>query len=490
VTPTAVEALTDAFRKGAITTSDIALRQQQKQKNQIDIEAAQREQDFQNDPMIQEVRKTVAIAAGAKAKSDTERAKREADLAPLLETAERARTIRAIDADRTLGESEKMAVKFQAAGVELPKTPEGFVDVAAARQSEDEINEWARSVIHDAEVAKSVKFEKRKAANGSVQVAPFSETLGRFLTDTEFTSIKSKEGQPQTFNAWRKAGRVVADAPPVAQLSPEEAAMHRANLVNSGQIAPEDGLSDSAVSELVQRRTTPKVDIFSTAAPGLAQRRTTPKVDIFSTAAPDRTIEEAPDKVVVEKPIPGEGVRELALARQAVGIGERLKQRYEDLLKSEPNLVGFLQGRVASWASTRQWNEKVAAFERDSTAILAPLAKGIFNETGVLSDKDIARYQSVIPDIRDNPKVGVQKANDLLGEVFESFANKVESWSQAGYNAGGFADLAETNRAKLKQLRSETGAAQPVPATANKPVTLSSGRKIVRGSDGKLYEVQ
>lgn len=483
VTPSAVDALTDAFRKGAITGDDIHQHAQQTQKNQIDIENAQREQAFQNDPMVQEVRKTVTIAAGAKAKSDMQKAKREEELAPLLQAAERAKTIRALDADQTVGESEKIAVKFQAAGVELPKTPEGFVDVGAARQTEDEINEWARSAIHDAEVAKSVKFEKRKAADGSVKMAPFSETLGRFLTDAEFTKIKSKESDPQTFKAWRSS-RLVQQTPEAAAavsitpLSPTDAARQRATLVNSGQLDPGAGLSDADVSALVQRREAPKADIFPSSG---------------QASEPDRTIEEAQNKVVAEKPIPGEGVKELALARQAVGIGERLKQRYEDLIKSEPNLIGFLQGRVANWTTSRQWNDKVAGFERDATAILAPLAKGIYNETGVLSDKDIERYRSVIPDIRDNPKVGIQKANDLLGEVFQAYANKVETWKQAGYEAGGFDKLATENLSKLARLRAETGstkAAASAPQTAvQPPKKLSTGRTIGVTPSGQYYQL-
>lgn len=530
VTPTAVEALTDAFRKGVVTVDDISARRDQAEQRKMQLAQMQQEAAFNSDPQIVEAKRAAAIAHGSVAKAAAARADSDLKLAPLAEQLDRASKVKAIFENEALSPIEQTTTAFGLLGLSVPKRSDGTVDIEATRPIRARFDEYTKKLQRLTALTAYHSSEKENVtlANGKSTETTFKlNALGDRIDDAD---IKERDRlQALGFQGYlaqpnAPAAPAAAPAPTVEPIEATPAAPAESSdpetwlfqtLGDKGQdsksvnFALETLRNNGGTMEEAKRL----ADAFSINSPPVvaqpppaliqpkAAPAAAPKADIFpvtpgTPSLPGQqgrvtSIKEAPVKVISEKPIPSEGVKELALARQAVGIGERLKQRYEDLVKSEPNLVGFLQGRVSSWTASRQWSEKVAAFERDSTAILAPLAKGIYNETGVLSDKDIERYRSVIPDIRDNPKVGVQKANDLLGEVFQSYANKVETWKQAGYDAGGFDKLASENLSKLDKLRSETGStkAKPAAAAPAHKTTTVGGRTFGLSPKGAYYVI-
>lgn len=190
---------------------------------------------------------------------------------------------------------------------------------------------------------------------------------------------------------------------------------------------------------------------------------------VLSMQAPKANVRETPK-------IPSEGIKDLTLAAQAADVAAGLAQAYDELVKSEPSLVGYLDGRLATWTKSRQWNEKVAKFESRATQLLAPVAKGTFNETGVLSDKDIERYKGIIPDLRDNPAVGNQKMKDLLSLTSQSMGRKLEFWKRGNYDVSGFADIAAPLTQTLQQLPGAKPAAGG-PDRSQLPLTSVGGRR-------------
>lgn len=458
VEPRAVSALADAFRSGIITSQDIlnrsgeAGRLRQKAEIQALTEATSPE------------------AQAARAQAQQLAAAQTAAQLPLVEPMGQlaASQIEEQQAVQKYGPGiEYFKALAPEAGVAAPVTPEGEPDYAARAQLGLQLFEWKQKRTRAQERLIPAHWEK--SPDGS-SLFKFNKQ-GELITDELEKSLASQvvspfaQLQPGTATTSATAGAT----PPVAQAPvPALTDAQRAQAVEQFGVAPENAavMTGAEFQGLVE----PK-----------AQAPSKPTVSPGRVPGATAFLGEPKAKDLTEKIIPSEGVKDIAMSRQAVTIASRLQQRYQDLVQSEPHLVGFLEGRLATWTRSKEWNQKVAAFQRDATAILAPIAKGTYNETGVLSDKDVARYEGVIPSLKDNPKVGNQKINDLFNETRGSIDNKIDTWRRAGYDIKGFEDL----KNMLPQ------ASQPQqPGTSGDVVTLSTGRKIVRDANGNFRLIQ
>lgn len=450
VEPRAVAALSDAFRSGFITADDIMQRAgevgQLKKKAEIQ--------------MLQEQTSPEAVAART-AQRDLSAAQAGAQLPLVAPTAALAAT--QIEEQQAVQKYGPGVEYFKAlapeGGVQAPVTAEGAPDYAKRAQIGLQLFEWKQQKERAKERLTPAHWEK---SPDGTQLFKFNKQ-GELITPQLEQSLATQA--VSNFSQIVPGAAVTAPtAAPAIEVTPAQ----RAQAVEQFGVAPEQAavMTGTDMNALVQPKTaaqaTPSVSVIPGATAFLGPAKA----------------KDAPDKFV-----PAEGVKDIAMSRQAGTIAKRLQDRYEDLVNSEPNLVGFIQGRLATWAKSKEWNQKVAAFQRDATAILAPIAKGTYNETGVLSDKDVARYEGVIPSLRDSPKVGHQKIQDLFNETRTSLNNKINTWQRAGYDVSGFQDLVAPTDATVNNA--------PAPGASGGILQLpSTGRRIVRDANGQYRLVQ
>lgn len=453
VEPRAVERLSEAFRSGFITADDIIQRSgesaQLKQKAEVQL--------------LSEQISPEAIAARA---AQRDAAVAQAGLQSASATAQTPLVGPTAELQRRQLETEAAYQKYPAArlfdqyapvlGLEEPVTPDKQIDWSRKASIGIQIGEHIRLQSEAKEKLANITTEK--SADGSVIAAFTKQGL-----PVETTEVQRLDAQARS---------------PFRGISPGTAASPAAVVTPAAMATPDLVERDRQLTALLPSTAPTVIPATSTATanPVVEPKMGQPVVGGFSLGPPKA-------KDASEKLLPSEGVANLTKLQQARDLAQRLGTRYQDLINSEPNLVGFIQGRVATWAKSKEWNEKVAAFERDAEAILNPAARSLLGETGVLSDKDVARYKGIIPTLRDSPKIGNQKITDLHTDSQRSVERNLDTWKRAGYDVSGFQDLIGT----------PGGAAQTTPAPGASGGVLqlpSTGRRIVRDANGQYRLVQ
>ena len=416
VEPRAVENLANAFRSGFITADDIIQRSgesaQLKQKAEVQLLSEQ------VSPEAIAARAAQRDAAAAQAGLQSATAAAQTPLAaPAGQLA--ATQLEEQAAVQKYGPGvEYFKTLAPEAGVAAPVTAEGQPDYAKRAQLGLQLFEWKQTRERAKERLTPAHWEKSPNGNQLFKFNKGGELITPQLEQSLATQAVSGFAQVAPGTTATASTSAPAAQPTIA-ITPAQ----RAQAVEQFGIAPEQAAVMTSMPVVEPRVSTP-TDAPEVLLPGA------------TTFLGPAKAKDAPDKF-----LPSQGVEDLNRSRQVVDAVTRLKQRYEDLVASEPNLVGFLQGRLATWAKSKEWNQKVAAFQRDATASLAPLAKGVYGETGVLSDKDIARYEGVLPSLRDTPQIGNAKLQELFKETQFALTNKLDSWQRAGYDVSGFQDL-------------------------------------------------
>lgn len=96
--------------------------------------------------------------------------------------------------------------------------------------------------------------------------------------------------------------------------------------------------------------------------------------------------------------------RELAVGtiEIAARIGD-VRKNFEELNKEDQ---GRLQGQLTKIKNMGIEDLDYAIFEASVIGALPGIARDIFNEVGVLTDKDMERYRKILPDITDSAQIG------------------------------------------------------------------------------------
>jgi hypothetical protein len=155
--------------------------------------------------------------------------------------------------------------------------------------------------------------------------------------------------------------------------------------------------------------------------------------------------------------LPGEQVEKVGTAETAVTTALKMNAAYLDLVATRRKMLGPITGRAMKYALAKEWDEKVAIFQQSATALLAPVAKGIFNETGVLSDKDVARYEGVFPSLQDTPEVGMKKLASITKTILTAYQRKADNWEAFGYTSGNMQKIAADSRQEAENLYKKFG---------------------------------
>lgn len=186
------------------------------------------------------------------------------------------------------------------------------------------------------------------------------------------------------------------------------------------------------------------------------------------------------------KPVPMASEQQKGLAQAAFTKTqiESVADSLAELQQKSPGLSGPVMGRVGTAIKADNWDVARADFTRATTAILANLAKGIYHETGVLSDLDIKRYEKTLPGVNDTPEVAKTKLEGVTRSIFQSIDSNIELMKGQGQVITPLIQgMQEGVREELKKLDAEkatapaTGPATPA-ATAPRVNTVEEARAL------------
>jgi hypothetical protein len=160
---------------------------------------------------------------------------------------------------------------------------------------------------------------------------------------------------------------------------------------------------------------------------------------------------------------------------------------YMDLVQHRRKMLGPISGRLMKLALAKEWDEKVAVFQQAATSLLAPVAKGIFNETGVLSDKDVARYEGVFPSIQDTPEVGLRKLAGITKTILTAYQKKADNWEAHGFSSGNMQQIAEDARQQAARIYQQYGYDFNGEAESGVFLEAYEAGRVMKASNGKTY---
>lgn len=467
VTPNSVAVMSDALRQGFITADDIIQRtgKRAQLKEKADVMALTE----QMSPEAVEARQASLVESLNRSRLGAAQA---GAALPLVEpTGQLA---------QSQLESQIAYQKYPAAklfdqyapvlGIAEPKNAAGQTDWSQKASIGVQIGEHLRKQNEAKE--KLSNIETQKSPDGSI-IAAFTKQ-GIPVDSATVRQLDVDARSP--FKLLTPGAVQVSPAPVVEPIgaSPETTSKWRAQLFNEG-ITSAAQMSDEEVGQLIQSRRQAQISVQPTSAAARPVVNISDELVMGEPVGGGFSLGPPKSKDKAEKPVPGEGVEKLALAGQAIRTAGKLQETYTRLIENSPIFTGLVAGTLTKAAAGKRWNQDVAAFEREATAILAPVAKGTYNETGVLSDVDVERYKNVLPDLRDNPKIGAEKIRRLLEEATTAYNSKLDVWRQAGYDISGF-----ENVPTAPASASTTAAQGPV-------VNIQGVGAVYRGSDGKFY---
>ena len=108
--------------------------------------------------------------------------------------------------------------------------------------------------------------------------------------------------------------------------------------------------------------------------------------------------------------------------------------------------AGPIWGRVVG---LNPYNATAVSIENMVTSLVPQLARGVFGEVGVLTDRDVERYKALIPNMKTDPKVAKTILDDLMRRLDKTKQINLDVWEKSGYNVSGFK---ESQKAEVSSL--------------------------------------
>lgn len=130
------------------------------------------------------------------------------------------------------------------------------------------------------------------------------------------------------------------------------------------------------------------------------------------------------------KALPSTAIQEMAKAKSL----NRQMQDFKGTLNNLSSKLGPSAGRISS---LNPYDVDVQTLKAVINSLTGPTARGVMQEVGALTASDLARVETVLPQMSDTPEVATRKINNLIKNLEENQQNKILTYSQAGYNIGG-----------------------------------------------------
>ncbi len=114
--------------------------------------------------------------------------------------------------------------------------------------------------------------------------------------------------------------------------------------------------------------------------------------------------------------------------------------------------AGPIWGRVVG---LNPYNATAVSVENMVTSLVPQLARGVFGEVGVLTDRDVERYKALIPNMRTDPKVAKTILDDLMRRLNKTKQTNLDVWDKAGYDVSRFKESPRAEASSLDGEKSE-----------------------------------
>lgn len=462
VEPRAVAALAEAFRAGLVNENDIIDRvsEHTRSKQKADIAINNRAAAEANDPALIEARRQQALGAGAQgALAGAQATAAQGLVAP--QAAAAASALETAEGNRRYPAGIIFDKYAPEVGLEVPMTPDGKTDFAKKAAIGAKLAAWATEREKAREDWKNI--DSKTSADGTILFATTKQ--GQFVSPEDAQKIHLAGQQPFVLNA--KPGEMVA--PTGGAATPAASPTIPAASPTIPATSPTTG-----TAPLVQ----PRAGVSDT--PPLGARAGAG----FSLG---------PKTSPAEKAIPMTGEQQQLLGRTQFtkDLAGQLSSAYDNMLASAPNTAGGpIKGRFGTAVLAGERNPELATFQSKASGILAPLVKGIYGETGVLSERDIQRYQPNIPSVNDTPDVAHQKIKNLEEVIHTSIINNINSMDMQKQNLDPrIAALKENSVQELARIQAAKTAAAKAPTAAGAAspiIPTSTGRKFQRDAQGNV----
>lgn len=258
------------------------------------------------------------------------------------------------------------------------------------------------------QVVKTLTLAQQKAAQGSGGGGGFSLSFpGRIMDPT---------GNPPSFESFLHAKEEEAgmsfDEPKIAELRKEYAA----TLSQSQQNNPND-----LVNRFEQRAAAQNLS-------GPVYKRNAALIDQYMKSGQYEQAAAIIDNI-------GDDIDSTTAMKftQALTARTDIVQLHQAMI--DLGSMGPITGRINN---LNPYDPKVVRVNRLITQAVPNLARGVFNEVGVLTDTDVARYTSTL----ENPKLTVEQAqqtfDDLLKKLDVGMQNQLSIWDAQNKRTSGF----------------------------------------------------
>lgn len=173
----------------------------------------------------------------------------------------------------------------------------------------------------------------------------------------------------------------------------------------------------------------------------------------------------------------------LAQAQLAKNNIVDVRNAFENLVAANPNLVGPIAGRTVGPAMG-QYTALYQQLESAITKTVPGLARGIFGEVGVLTDKDVQRYTALLPSAKKDPAVARALLKDLTETVDRAETTLLDTYEKRGSDVSGF----RTGAAAPAAGATATSAASDTPVRVNSPAEAPPTAKFIQAPDGRVFK--
>lgn len=108
--------------------------------------------------------------------------------------------------------------------------------------------------------------------------------------------------------------------------------------------------------------------------------------------------------------------------------------------------AGFFDPITGTFRDINPYDSKAQQLNRMITAVVPSLARGVFGEVGVLTDRDVERYTKLLPNVKA-PKNQVEEAlNFITKRIDTSYNNYLDTYKKSGYDVRDFKKAGEQNQ--------------------------------------------
>ena len=173
--------------------------------------------------------------------------------------------------------------------------------------------------------------------------------------------------------------------------------------------------------------------------------------------------------------------KNITSAKRAIGSLELYQQAINGTLDKKVSTevfgegTGVIKGRLRTLAGVWGGDPNAAAVNAIIQGIIPTIARGIFQEVGVLTDADIANYKKVVPDINKPENANKLIELVLLKTLERTYADTLLTAAQNQTNVSNFKD--EYNDV-IKRIQVLTGETSPkTPLKSGSSGTTSGGLK-------------